>query len=109
MLACGVQMHGQVQHPAVPLVRVISQAQRVVGEHDGILAGPTRCRTRGRIGRCGGELLVRAIGRGRRIVDNLKRAMAYILAIHVPIAGMALVPVLLGTVKAEYKRELQGS
>jgi Ca2+-transporting ATPase len=30
---------------------------------------------------------------GRRIFDNLKKAMAYILAIHVPIAGMSLLPV----------------
>jgi Ca2+-transporting ATPase len=32
---------------------------------------------------------------GRRIFDNLKKAMAYILAVHVPIAGMSLLPVLL--------------
>ena len=31
---------------------------------------------------------------GRRIFDNLKKAMAYILAVHVPIAGMSLLPVL---------------
>jgi Ca2+-transporting ATPase len=31
---------------------------------------------------------------GRRIFDNLKKAMAYLLAIHVPIAGMSLIPVL---------------
>ena len=35
-----------------------------------------------------------AIRLGRRIFDNLKNAMAYILAIHVPIAGMSLLPVL---------------
>ena len=33
---------------------------------------------------------------GRRIFDNLKKAMAYILAVHVPIAGMSLLPVLFG-------------
>jgi P-type Ca2+ transporter type 2C len=33
---------------------------------------------------------------GRRIFDNLRKAMSYILAVHVPIAGMALLPVLLG-------------
>ena len=33
---------------------------------------------------------------GRRIFDNLKKAVAYILAIHVPIAGLSLIPVLLG-------------
>ena len=39
--------------------------------------------------------LVRAVRLGRRIFDNLQKAMAYILAIHVPIAGMSLLPVLL--------------
>jgi Ca2+-transporting ATPase len=39
--------------------------------------------------------VVAAIGMGRRIFDNLKKAMSYVLAIHVPIAGLALVPVLL--------------
>lgn len=40
--------------------------------------------------------IVRAIRAGRRIFDNLGRAMAYTLAVHVPIAGMALLPVLVG-------------
>jgi Ca2+-transporting ATPase len=40
--------------------------------------------------------IVKAIRLGRRIFDNIKKAMAYILAIHVPIAGMSLIPVLLG-------------
>jgi len=31
---------------------------------------------------------------GRRIFDNIKKAIAYIFAIHVPIAGMSLIPVL---------------
>jgi Ca2+-transporting ATPase len=39
--------------------------------------------------------IVQAIRLGRRIFDNIKKAMAYILAIHVPIAGMSLLPVLL--------------
>lgn len=39
--------------------------------------------------------IVSAIRMGRRIVDNLQKAMSYIAAIHVPIAGLALVPVLL--------------
>ena len=38
--------------------------------------------------------IVRAVKTGRRIFDNLKKAMAYLLAIHVPIAGMSLIPVL---------------
>jgi Ca2+-transporting ATPase len=40
--------------------------------------------------------IVRAIRLGRRIYDNLRKAMGYILAIHVPIAGLALLPVLFG-------------
>jgi Ca2+-transporting ATPase len=40
--------------------------------------------------------IVAAIALGRRIFDNLRRAMAYIIAVHVPIAGMSLIPVLLG-------------
>ena len=39
--------------------------------------------------------IVQAIRLGRRIFDNLKKAMAYVMAVHVPIAGLALVPVLL--------------
>ena len=38
--------------------------------------------------------IVQAVRMGRRIFDNLKKAMAYIFAIHVPIAGMSLIPVL---------------
>ncbi len=38
--------------------------------------------------------IVHAVRFGRRVFENLKNAMAYILAIHVPIAGMSLVPVL---------------
>jgi P-type Ca2+ transporter type 2C len=37
--------------------------------------------------------IVQAIKMGRRIFDNLKKAMAYIFAVHVPIAGMSLIPV----------------
>jgi Ca2+-transporting ATPase len=39
--------------------------------------------------------IVKAVRMGRRIFDNLTKAMAYILAIHVPIAGLSLIPVLL--------------
>jgi Ca2+-transporting ATPase len=31
---------------------------------------------------------------GRRIFDNIKRAMGYLLAVHVPIAGMSILPLL---------------
>lgn len=40
--------------------------------------------------------LVKTVHLGRRIDDNLRKAISYILAVHVPIAGMSLVPVLLG-------------
>jgi Ca2+-transporting ATPase len=40
--------------------------------------------------------VVSAVRLGRTIFDNLRKAMSYLLAIHVPIAGMSLVPVLLG-------------
>jgi len=39
--------------------------------------------------------LVRAIRLGRRIYDNLKKVNSYLLAVHVPIAGVTLIPVLL--------------
>jgi len=38
--------------------------------------------------------IVSAVRLGRRIYDNLKKAMAYIFSIHIPIAGMSLIPVL---------------
>jgi Ca2+-transporting ATPase len=40
--------------------------------------------------------IVSAVRMGRRIFDNIKKAMAYIFAIHVPIAGLSLVPVAFG-------------
>ncbi len=40
--------------------------------------------------------LVTAVRLGRRIDDNLRKAISYILAVHVPIAGLSLLPVLLG-------------
>jgi Ca2+-transporting ATPase len=39
--------------------------------------------------------IVAAVRLGRRVFDNLKKAMAYIISVHVPIAGMSLIPVLL--------------
>ncbi len=38
--------------------------------------------------------IVTAVRMGRRIYDNLKKAMMYILAVHIPIAGLSLIPVL---------------
>jgi Ca2+-transporting ATPase len=38
--------------------------------------------------------IVKANRLGRRIFDNLRKAMAYIFAIHIPIIGMSLIPVL---------------
>lgn len=40
--------------------------------------------------------IVRTIRLGRRIYDNLRKAMGYIIAVHVPIAGLALLPLLFG-------------
>lgn len=38
--------------------------------------------------------IVFAIRLGRRVFDNLTKAMSYILAIHIPIAGLTLIPVI---------------
>jgi Ca2+-transporting ATPase len=40
--------------------------------------------------------IVEAVRLGRRIFDNLRKAMGYILAVHVPIAGLSLLPLLFG-------------
>jgi P-type Ca2+ transporter type 2C len=40
--------------------------------------------------------IVHAVKLGRRIFDNIQKAMSYIIAVHVPTAGMALVPLLFG-------------
>ncbi|MCY2952578.1 MAG: cation-translocating P-type ATPase [Planctomycetota bacterium] len=37
--------------------------------------------------------IVQAVRLGRRIFDNIKKAVSYIFAIHVPIAGLSLIPV----------------
>ena len=42
------------------------------------------------------ESIVKGVRTGRRIFNNLKKAMLYIFVVHVPIAGLSLVPVLLG-------------
>jgi Ca2+-transporting ATPase len=38
--------------------------------------------------------IVAAVRMGRRIYDNLKKAMTYIFSVHIPIVGMSLLPVL---------------
>jgi Ca2+-transporting ATPase len=40
--------------------------------------------------------IVAAVRLGRRIYDNLGKAMGYIMAVHVPIAGLALLPLVFG-------------
>ncbi|MDZ4087857.1 MAG: cation-translocating P-type ATPase [Tabrizicola sp.] len=40
--------------------------------------------------------IVTTVRLGRRIYDNLRKAMSFILAVHVPIAGLALMPLLFG-------------
>lgn len=41
--------------------------------------------------------IVRTVRLGRRIYDNLRKALTYVVAVHVPIAGMVMFPVLFGT------------
>jgi P-type Ca2+ transporter type 2C len=40
--------------------------------------------------------LVLAVRTGRRIYDNLQKALAYILAIHLPIVGLTVLPIVFG-------------
>jgi Ca2+-transporting ATPase len=40
--------------------------------------------------------IVQSVRLGRQIYDNIRKAMAFIFAVHVPIAGLALLPLLLG-------------
>jgi Ca2+-transporting ATPase len=40
--------------------------------------------------------IVSAIRSGRRIFDNLQKAMSYIMAIHIPIIGLTLIPAFFG-------------
>jgi len=41
--------------------------------------------------------IVSAVRQGRRIFDNLKKAMVYIFSVHIPIAGISMIPVLFNT------------
>jgi len=40
--------------------------------------------------------IVAAVRLGRRIYDNIRKAMAFIFAVHVPVAGLALLPLVTG-------------
>ena len=40
--------------------------------------------------------IVKAVRMGRRIYDNLRKAMGFIVAVHIPIAGLALLPLVTG-------------
>jgi Ca2+-transporting ATPase len=40
--------------------------------------------------------LVRTVRLGRRIFDNLRKAMVFIIAVHIPLAGLTLAPFLFG-------------
>ena len=40
--------------------------------------------------------VIKAVRLGRRIYDNLRKAMGFIFAVHVPIAGLALLPLIFG-------------
>lgn len=40
--------------------------------------------------------LVQAVRSGRRIMDNLQKALTYILAVHLPIIGLTLIPIFVG-------------
>jgi Ca2+-transporting ATPase len=40
--------------------------------------------------------IVAAVRLGRRIYDNIRKAAAFIFAVHVPIAGLAIAPLILG-------------
>ncbi|MDD2379958.1 MAG: cation-translocating P-type ATPase, partial [Aminobacterium colombiense] len=37
--------------------------------------------------------IAKAVRMGRRIFDNIRKALAFVVAVHVPIAGMSLLPV----------------
>ena len=41
------------------------------------------------------ESIVFGIKTGRRIFDNLQKALGYLIAVHIPIAGISLLPILL--------------
>jgi len=40
--------------------------------------------------------IVAAVRMGRRIFDNLRKAIAFVVAVHIPIIGMSIIPVMMG-------------
>lgn len=40
--------------------------------------------------------IISGVSLGRRIFNNLRKALTYVMAIHVPIAGLVLLPILMG-------------
>lgn len=50
--------------------------------------------------------IVQGVRLGRRIFSNMQQAVAYVLAVHVPIIGAALLPVLLGWPVLLYPTEI---
>ncbi len=40
--------------------------------------------------------IVAGVRLGRAVFDNIKKAVAYIFAVHIPIAGMSFLPVAMG-------------
>jgi Ca2+-transporting ATPase len=42
------------------------------------------------------DAIVGAVRLGRRIYDNLRKALTFVLAVHVPIAGLSILPLLMG-------------
>lgn len=40
--------------------------------------------------------IVSAVKLGRRIFDNLQKAIAFVIAVHIPIVGLSLIPVMMG-------------
>ncbi|MFN7835758.1 MAG: cation-translocating P-type ATPase [Burkholderiaceae bacterium] len=40
--------------------------------------------------------IVAAVRLGRRIVDNIRKAVVFVVAAHIPIAGMSMLPVMMG-------------
>jgi Ca2+-transporting ATPase len=42
------------------------------------------------------DSIVSAVRLGRRIYDNIKKSMSYIISVHIPIAGISVLPILMG-------------